>query len=80
MRASLQRILSLFLILLLLPFPIAKASPPCEDPTEKPIMLGLSAAFYLTGATLILSNPFGVATFVGVGFLEVAFGIARNYG
>ena len=80
MNASLQKMISIFLIFLLLPIPIAKASPPCEDHTEKPILLGLSAAFYLTGATIIFSNPFGVATFIGVGFLEAAFGIARNYG
>lgn len=80
MNSPLQKIISLFLIFLLLPIPIAKASPTCEDPTEKPIMLGLSAAFYLTGATIVLSNPFGAATFIGVGFLEVAFLIARNYG
>lgn len=80
MNAMIQKIISLFLILLLLPIPVAKASPTCEDPTEKPILLGVSAIFYVTGATLVLGNPFGVATFVGVLFLEAGLGIARTCG
>ena len=77
---NLQRIIALFLILLLLPLPVVKASPPCEDPTEKPILLGVSTVFYLTGATLVLGNPFGMTTLVGVLFLEVGLGIARTCG
>ena len=77
---NLQRIIALFLIFLLLPLPVVKASPPCEDPTEKPIMIGVSSIFYVTGAVIIATNPFGMATAMGVLLADVGLGIARVYG
>ena len=74
------KILALFLILLLLPLPVVHAANPCDDSTEKPIMRGVGAVFYLTGATIVMTTPFGFATFIGVGFLEIGMGIAIAYG
>lgn len=74
-----NKIIALFLILLLLPLPVVHAANPCDDPTEKHIMRGVGAVFYLTGATIVMTTPFGLATFIGVGFLEAGVLLAIAY-